>query len=934
MRKNLLMTTALVAACVSFAHVLPAVANTTIDFEQVVDGSYDGRTFFKQRSGKGGVMVNEGTLTLNNVNFSENTANNKGGAILNKGLLTVQGSKFHKNTANGKGKKDGGGGAIYVNAKEAELNVLNSEFDENSAPNTGGKGGAIHVQKGKLLNVSDSVFTNNTAKKEGGAIYFEGVTPGGTPSVFNISGSTFKHNSAKTGGAIYSYADESTVDHTLFEENYSKQEGGAIGFNGKKMNVQDSVFKTNTSSEGGAIYSLGNKLNVTNTVFLNNAATEGGAIDSAGKKMRVDNSLFENNTATGDDGGAIYSMNDKLKVKNSTFKNNHAEYDGGAIYFNGGSSKGKLGMTVRGVLFANNSAVHNGGAVDVYRSTAKFVDSKFVNNTAGNKGAALFVSKGSDVTFKGNNIFQDNYLKDDPTQKNDIHLAGKKSSILVGEGENVGNLILDGGITGAKGKVTVNNGSVLTVRDTSKVESNVEGDGHIHVVITDETMQKNKGKLNLAGSEGIFTKKQPNQGGSSAGFSRSDSDPYNVNVDKMFGQNDNPNNLYQFVKDTAKSGGSYYTVTERSVGEVAGRLGVKNNEAETLLAVSSSASNSGNTAFNDIQNTLRLEAQYGTDSTMLSQAADALAADVAPVVRVRETMLNNMIFDTASDALDDNISNAAVEQKDSLLDRAKIWVKGLFNTSDQDDTDKAHGFDIDTYGIAMGVDKNVNENTKVGIGYAYSQSDIDGYTRDTDVDTHSLFVYGKYQPADWYVKGMASYSWSDYEESKSVLGYNADSKYDVNTLAMEGLYGYNFHMANDYEITPEAGLRYMRISQDAGTNAVGTKVKSQDADVLTAIVGVKAKKEFTFDNGMIIKPEVRVAATYDLASDDNDSTAVLANGEVINIKGEEMDKFGVELGAKVATDISANWEIGAGYEGRFREDYTDHTAMLNAKYKF
>ena len=27
-------------------------------------------------------------------------------------------------------------------------------------------------------------------------------------------------------------------------------------------------------------------------------------------------------------------------------------------------------------------------------------------------------------------------------------------------------------------------------------------------------------------------------------------------------------------------------------------------------------------------------------------------------------------------------------------------------------------------------------------------------------------------------------------------------------------------------------------------------------------------------------------------------------------------------------------EISAGWEGRFREDYQDHTAMLNAKYSF
>ena len=47
---------------------------------------------------------------------------------------------------------------------------------------------------------------------------------------------------------------------------------------------------------------------------------------------------------------------------------------------------------------------------------------------------------------------------------------------------------------------------------------------------------------------------------------------------------------------------------------------------------------------------------------------------------------------------------------------------------------------------------------------------------------------------------------------------------------------------------------------------------------------------------MNLRPEIRVAATYDLVND--------------------------------------NIELFLGYEGKFKKDYQDHSGLINAKYKF
>jgi len=47
-----------------------------------------------------------------------------------------------------------------------------------------------------------------------------------------------------------------------------------------------------------------------------------------------------------------------------------------------------------------------------------------------------------------------------------------------------------------------------------------------------------------------------------------------------------------------------------------------------------------------------------------------------------------------------------------------------------------------------------------------------------------------------------------------------------------------------------------------------------------------------------------------------------------------MDRFGIEIGARVGFDVNRKAEIAFEYEGNFKGDYTNHTGKASAKYKF
>ncbi len=317
-------------------------------------------------------------------------------------------------------------------------------------------------------------------------------------------------------------------------------------------------------------------------------------------------------------------------------------------------------------------------------------------------------------------------------------------------------------------------------------------------------------------------------------------------------------------------------------------------------------------------------------------ALTALAPETAPAVQQAATEGANQIFSAVGTRLSGGAVASAkqgMSSGDNPFTKVAVWVQGLFNKAKLDDTSKSKGFDSKTYGTALGVESKISDDVKMGVGYAYSKTDIDGFMRDTDVKTHTAILYGEYKPNNWYVNSIASYGWSDYDEKKNVAGVGVKADWDVESFALQMMTGYDMYF-NGFGVTPEAGLRYIHVKQDKYTDTAGQSVKSDDSDIVTGVLGAKIAKSYNLSNGMLLTPEFKAAMTYDISHDNSKSTVTLVNGSSYSVSGKPLNRFGVELGAGVTAELNDNVEVSLGYEGKFRKDYQDHTGLINAKYKF
>ena len=154
----------------------------------------------------GGAITSLKTLTVENSNFTENTAL-KGGAIFgiaafdsylnSKNYVNITNSNFYENVAQS-------GGAVCSNFN---MTVDNSVFDHNTA--TGYGGGAINTGfKSNDNNFTNSKFTNNVAYNYGGAI---------SSSHSHVKKCLFDNNTAGHGGAIFSLS--FGIEDSKFKDN-------------------------------------------------------------------------------------------------------------------------------------------------------------------------------------------------------------------------------------------------------------------------------------------------------------------------------------------------------------------------------------------------------------------------------------------------------------------------------------------------------------------------------------------------------------------------------------------------------------------------------------------------------------------------------------------------------------------------------------------
>ncbi len=607
--------------------------------------------------------------------------------------------------------------------------------------------------------------------------------------------------------------------------------------------------------------------------------------------------------------GANVTLNEDTNTNVMAVANAGAAYGIAVQNFNDASgtftSKGNLTVRAQGRGEAYGVYAADGGNVDIAQiksyatsSTATAYGVGVINNTTNvnigtegtksvlsgfgkTKGYGLFVENGSGAILNG-----------------DIATTGSTAGIF-----NDGTVTIAGGTTNGAiigdGTLNIADGAMLDIGGATIKQDTLDWNGKVVAKFTSTKQMArinannivNAGTLNLTvGGTGVYK------------FFT------NASANITFDDND----IFDFEQD-----GVNIIVKTKSVDDIAENLNINKDTAQTITNLS-------NADFNALNN-LSLRAQQEIKNGNAS-AVDSMAATLNPETAAVAQSVSGNIQNAIMSLTSARMSGTHVGRAggDARLANSAIWAQGLYNK-----TDLKNQFNGDTMGLAAGVEADFGGGIMVGLGYAFSKSDVNANTRTIDIDSDTLFIYGQYKPAHWYANATLSYSGAEYSESGRALGMEVNSNYNVHTLGAKIATGYEFAKW----FIPEVGMKYMNISVEDYNNSLKIKNSFGDTNYLTAMIGAKSAFDIKTKRNWIIQPEIRYGVKYDLISDDSNATVTMPGVESYVVTGDAIDPFGAEAGIGLTLQ-NQNLDVSLNYDIEVRKDYTSQTGMLKFRYDF
>ncbi len=336
--------------------------------------------------GVGGAIYNQGgTLTLDDVILTGNSADSGGGLYNEHGTVTIANSTITNNTA-----AFVGGGIANEGSEGIEgsgtITITNSTISQNTAD----FGGGIYNTSLGTATITGGTISQNSAEVDGGGIYNNGFTD----SSAQVSGGSITDNSvvAETGEIFNGDCSSVTVTGASITSNRASDDGGGIFNDDGLVTVQSSTISQNIAGfgqiegggDGGGIANDGT-FNILDTAIANNSANDGdgGGVASFDGDVSVTGGSITGNTAD-DDGGGVFNSEGNLSLFGTSVTGNSADESGGGVFTDDDGS-----TTITNSTIAMNIATSGGGVSNEFFGTTSISHSTLFENTALQDGGGI-----------------------------------------------------------------------------------------------------------------------------------------------------------------------------------------------------------------------------------------------------------------------------------------------------------------------------------------------------------------------------------------------------------------------------------------------------------------------------------------------------------------------------------------------------------------
>jgi uncharacterized protein YhjY with autotransporter beta-barrel domain len=303
--------------------------------------------------------------------------------------------------------------------------------------------------------------------------------------------------------------------------------------------------------------------------------------------------------------------------------------------------------------------------------------------------------------------------------------------------------------------------------------------------------------------------------------------------------------------------------------------------------------------------------------------------------------------------------------------RLGIFANGTYTFGEKDETRSGamndiveSGFDFDTFGATAGVDYRFTDTFVLGLAFSYqsTDADLDASSGSVDTNSYNLSVYGTYYVSAFYVDGIVTFGWNDYDIDRNIRYPIADANGGTTTVNQTAKsdtdgtqYSFGFGVGYDFNVSgftfgPLARMNYIRLDIDGYQEEIDNDssgfgwaldVDSQDVESLTSILGGQVSYAISTGLGVLL-PQVRFEWQHEFKDDSRTITARFVhdpgfpetNGQQtqINYTTDDPDRDFFNVGAGLSATFRGGVAAFVYYETVLGlEDVTAHNIVLGVR---
>lgn len=324
-----------------------------------------------------------------------------------------------------------------------------------------------------------------------------------------------------------------------------------------------------------------------------------------------------------------------------------------------------------------------------------------------------------------------------------------------------------------------------------------------------------------------------------------------------------------------------------------------------------------------------------------SQEVSDAVSQTTPLLTANTVLASRAALGGISRVIESRIaSNRGMSSGDEFYGDRKVWLKPFGSWAEQDDRGGVSGFDANTSGIVLGADGTVSDSTRVGVAFAYANSNIDGNSdvapNSADVDIYQLLGYGSHSlDQNTELNFQVGIGQNNTQGKRDIrfLGETAKADYS-SRLATVGIgLARTFELSEKTAFTPSVRTDYTWIKDESYTekgSSANLKVDSQSTDQM--IVGLDGKLSHEFMPGTSVV--ANLGAGYDVLNKNTSITSAFAAepGTSFTTVGLDSSPWSQRGGLGLIHRTEQGAEVSLRYDAEHSEGFINQTASVKLRW--